>query len=319
VAIPVIFDTDAGADIDDLYALALILRHPNLELLGVTTAAGDTQGRARIVAKMLRLAGRSDVPVHAGIQIPEAIARRGVEKADYRRGLSHADLVQAGDPESGEEYGDAAQFVLEALNSAASPITIIGTGPWTNLAEVLRSSDQRQRSMIDSIALMGGEIHMLHCEANVRDDPEAADQILRSQVPIFVGTWSVTRQLYFTMAEVEALTENTSSPFLRALGEGTKMWWGKGIKQKPGPVCYDVVPVFWAAGDRDEISCIGLKSLPVELEGVHTRGITSTSPWQLMAAETVDSTSTEYVAVTNSMNAGALKKRYQDLVFDSPF
>ena len=316
MAVPVIFDTDVGSDIDDLYALALILRHPNLELLGVTTAAGDTQGRARIVAKMLRLAGRSDVPVYAGIQIPEAVARRGVEKADYRRSLSHARLVQADDPESGEEYGDAVPYVLEALNSAASPVTIIGTGPWTNIAEVLRRADQGQRSMIDSIALMGGEIHLLHCEANVRDDPEAADQVLRSQVAMFVGTWSVTRQLYFTMAEVEELTEKTSSPFLRALCEGTKMWWGNGIRNKPGPVCYDVVPVFWAAGDRDEISCIGLESLPVELEGVHTRGITSASPWQLMAAETVDSTSSEYVAVTNSLNAGALKKRYQDLVFE---
>ena len=88
--------------------------------------------------------------------------------------------------------------------------------------------------MIDSKALMDGEIHLLRCGANVRDDPEAADELLRSQIPTFVGTWSVTRQLYFTMAEVEELTEKTSS---------------------------------------------------------------------------------EYVTVTNSMDAGALKKRYQDLVF----
>ena len=311
----VIFDTDAGSDIDDLYALALILSHPNLELVGVTTAAGDTQMRARIVAKMLRLAGRSDVPVYAGIRIPEAIAARGVAEANYRQSLSHADLVEAADPEAGEEYGDAVRFILDALASAANPVTIIGTGPWTNIAQVLCRADEAQRSMIDSIALMGGEIHLLHCEANVRDDPEAADLVLRSGVPIFVGTWSVTRQLYFTMDEVEELAEKTASPFLRALREGTKMWWGRGIQQKPGPVCYDVIPVFWAAGDRDDIFCIGLKSLPVELVGKHTRGITALSPWQLMAAETAVSTSSDYVTVTKSMNAGVLKERYRDLVF----
>ena len=73
----VIFDTDAGSDIDDLYALALIINLPNLNLLGVTTVAGDTQARARLIAKMLRLGDREDVPVCAGIRVPEALVAKG--------------------------------------------------------------------------------------------------------------------------------------------------------------------------------------------------------------------------------------------------
>jgi hypothetical protein len=66
----VILDTDAGSNIDDLWALALVLNRPQLELLGVTTVSGDTQARARLVAKMLRLAGRQDVQAFRGFASP---------------------------------------------------------------------------------------------------------------------------------------------------------------------------------------------------------------------------------------------------------
>ncbi|MGD0922302.1 MAG: nucleoside hydrolase [Terriglobia bacterium] len=64
--IPIILDTDIGTDVDDAFALALILRSPELDLLGVTTVSGDTQARARLAAKMLWEAGRPNVPVAAG-------------------------------------------------------------------------------------------------------------------------------------------------------------------------------------------------------------------------------------------------------------
>lgn len=312
----VIFDTDAGSDFDDLYALALILKHPQLHLLGVTTVSGNTQARARLVAKMLRLAGRQDVPVRAGIRIPEALVKRGVDEASYKQRLTHCDLVGVGDPEDGREFGDAISFVLDQLARADEPITIIGTGPWTNIAEVLGRADERQISMIECVALMGGEIRILHAEPNVRSDPEAADLILRSRVPIFLGTWSVTRQLSFSMAEVAALTRGSRSPFVQALRRGTELWWGEGAKYKPGPVCYDVVPVFWAAGEREAISCIRLDAIPVELTGTLTRGMMVVHPWTLLNPERTETTSADYLTITDSLDAEALKQRYIDLVFE---
>ena len=243
MTINVIFDTDAGGDIDDLYALALILKHPRLNLLGATTVSADTQARARVVAKMLRLAGRSDVPVFAGIRIPEAIKKRGVDESEYKNYLTHLDLVKADDPESGEEYGDAVEFILKQLSQAAEPIILIGTGPWSNIAEVIKRADEKQKSMIDSLALMGGEVHLLHTESNVHHDPEAADLILQSRLPIFLATWSISQKLVFTMAEVKALTQNSPSPFNQALYEATQLWWDYGVEYKPGPLCYDSSPV----------------------------------------------------------------------------
>jgi hypothetical protein len=64
--IPVILDTDIGDDIDDTWALALLLRSPELDVKLVTTATGDTTYRAQIVARLLEVAGRTDVPVGIG-------------------------------------------------------------------------------------------------------------------------------------------------------------------------------------------------------------------------------------------------------------
>lgn len=316
MTIPVIFDTDAGTDIDDLYALGLIVAHPELELLGVTTVAGDTQARARLVAKMLRLQGAGEVPVFAGIGVPSALAGKP-EATDHRQNLTHCDLVEAGDPEGGKEYADGIEFILEALSNASRPITLIGTGPWTNVAEVLCRADEKQKSMIESVALMGGEVHLLLSEWNVKSDPEAADVVLKSGVPVFVGTWSVTRKLFFTMDEVDALLGKSESPFLQALHAGTHMWWGTGITHKPGPVLYDVIPVFWAAAERKSISCLRLEKLPVELKGEHTRGMTVSSPHQIANAPKTSEPGAGYVAVSDEMDAAALKKRYVELAFEA--
>src|SRR6516225_5901557 len=64
--VPILLDTDIGTDIDDAFALALILASPELDLLGVTTVAGDTRARARLAAKLLAESGRLDVAVVAG-------------------------------------------------------------------------------------------------------------------------------------------------------------------------------------------------------------------------------------------------------------
>src|SRR5580692_8497541 len=67
-----ILDTDIGDDIDDAFALALALRSPELKLLGITTAFGDTELRARLVDRYLHAVGRDDIPVAAGVPTPHS-------------------------------------------------------------------------------------------------------------------------------------------------------------------------------------------------------------------------------------------------------
>ena len=312
----VIFDTDAGGDIDDLYALSLILKHPQLSLLGVTTVSADTQARARLIAKMLRLAGRRDIPVHAGIRLPAATAARGVEETAYKQYLTHLEIVEVGDPEYQQQYGNAVNFILDTLSQSREPITIIGTGPWTNIASVVQRATDEQKSRIASLALMGGEVHWLHPESNVLHDPEAAQYILQCGLPIFLATWSRSQLLKYSMEEVSRLIENSPSPYNLALEAATDMWWAAGVEHKPGPVCFDVIPVFWAAGEREQISCIQLESIPVELHGTLTRGMMLAHPWQLMKAKRTTTMSPEFITVTDSLEAGFLKNRFNQLVFN---
>jgi inosine-uridine nucleoside N-ribohydrolase len=125
--IPVILDTDIGSDIDDAWALAMLLRCPELDLKLVTSATSDTTARARIIAKMLALAGRDDVPVGVGApmvyqEMPYADWAKDFDLAAYRGGV-HKDGVQA---------------LIDAIMKSARPVTLICIGPLTNIAEALR-------------------------------------------------------------------------------------------------------------------------------------------------------------------------------------
>jgi hypothetical protein len=95
------------------------------------------------------------------------------------------------------------------------------------------------------------------------------------------------------------------------------MWWRTGITNKPGPVLYDVIPAFWAAGERESISCLRLEKLPVELEDERIRGTTVCPPGQLASAPAVADAGAGYIAVSHEMDAAALKRRFVELVFGS--
>ncbi len=110
--------------------------------------------------------------------------------------------------------------MLETLAGTSEPVTLIATGPWSNIAVVVRRTNGQQRRHIGGIALMGGEVHLLHAGANVACDPKAAHEILQSGLPIFLETWSLSRRLFFTMAEVKARQANATDPFLRDLHHG---------------------------------------------------------------------------------------------------
>jgi inosine-uridine nucleoside N-ribohydrolase len=98
--IAVIYDTDLGEDIDDLYALYLALFHPRIRVLAVTTVHGDTQAKARLAAKVLRMAGRPDVPVGAGIGMSAERIRRKQIRPDPNEAASFVGYVTAASPPS---------------------------------------------------------------------------------------------------------------------------------------------------------------------------------------------------------------------------
>src|SRR6201987_976773 len=112
----VIIDTDIGDDIDDAFALALALRSPELEILGVTTNFGNTEARAKIADRLLGEAGHPEIPVAAGAPTPEKM------KLNQRRYGEGGHFAKASHP-------DAVKFLLEEIRKHPGMITLIAIGP----------------------------------------------------------------------------------------------------------------------------------------------------------------------------------------------
>jgi len=115
-AAKVIFDTDIGDDIDDAYALGFLLRSPEVQVLGVTTAFEDTHLRARLATRFLKAAGRGEVPVYEG---PKT------------EGKSHFSQGKWAGGSPDRSYPDAIEFVLKTIRENPGQITLVAVAPLT--------------------------------------------------------------------------------------------------------------------------------------------------------------------------------------------
>ncbi len=125
-AIPIILDTDIGTDVDDAFALALILASPELDLRGVTTVGRDPQTRARMVCRFLTAMKQGDIPVAAGAapQPDEEIEKQG------RYANPAGDRRRASQPVK----ESAVEFLYQQLKARQGELTLLTIGPLTNIA-----------------------------------------------------------------------------------------------------------------------------------------------------------------------------------------
>jgi purine nucleosidase len=273
---PVIFDTDLGEDIDDLYALCLAILHPKLDIKAVTTVHGDTQMKARLARKVLRLAARPDIPVGAGIGMSQARVARGQVEPDPDWGKnSFIRYVVEDDEEWGATFPSAAQVISDAIKASLEPVAFVVEGAFSNVAQALIDLGASAPEMIRAVAAMGGETHLAMSEYNVWCDPEAAEIVLNCGLPAFLGTYELTSRLVMTMAQVEEHFGSSNNPLHRVIRECTALWEPcRG--GRPGPVLYDLVPVFWLANNN----CVQTRQseIHVEIDGKYTRGQTMRRP-----------------------------------------
>jgi inosine-uridine nucleoside N-ribohydrolase len=203
--IPILVDCDPGHD--DAIALLLALASPELDLLGVTTVAGN-QTLEKTTANALRVlefAGRADVPVAAGADRPLA---RELFVAAYVHGESGLDGPELPEPAGAPVDQHAVDFLAERIAGAGRPVTLVPVGPLTNVALLLaRHPDAAEN--LERIVLMGGAVAEGNvtpaAEFNVYVDPEAAWRVFRSGVAVTMIGLDVTHKALLSVAHAERI------------------------------------------------------------------------------------------------------------------
>ncbi len=237
---PVIFDTDIGDDIDDVLALGLILSSPELKLVGVTTAWGDTALRARLVKRLFAECGVHDVPVLQGVEKHHA----------GEAAFSQAVWARRGPP---ADPSDAVGFLLAEARKRPGELTLISVGPMTNLGAAIDRDPEGFRKL-KRIVLMGGSVrigygdfgyeggHHIDAEYNIAMDPDAAAKVFRSGVPLFVMPVDST-QIKLGEAQQQLLFTH-GSPLTDAL---TLLYhqWSRATRQQT-PTVFDAMAVAYA-------------------------------------------------------------------------
>lgn len=203
----IIIDTDPGQD--DAVAILLALASPEeIDVIAITCVAGNvpldlTSKNARIICE---LAGKGNVPVFAGCDRPMGRALVTAEHVHGKTGLDGPDLP---DPLMPLEDGYAVDYIIEQLRAhAPGTVTLCPIGPLTNIATALQKApDIAER--IAEIVLMGGAYFEVGnitptAEFNIYVDPEAADIVFKSGVPIVVMPLDVTHKALVTRARNDA-------------------------------------------------------------------------------------------------------------------
>ncbi|NJL22923.1 MAG: nucleoside hydrolase [Leptolyngbyaceae cyanobacterium SM1_3_5] len=262
MTIRVIIDCDPG--VDDAIALLLAFASPELDILGITTVAGNvplrlTQSNAR---KICELAGRQ-VPVYAGCPRPLV---RSLETAEYVHGATGLQGATLPDPQLPLQPQHAVDYLVETLMQTDEPVTIATLGPLTNLAVAI-VKEPRIVEKIDRLVLMGGAAGAgnvtASAEFNIYVDPHAAHVVFTSGVALTMIGLDVTHQVLTTEARLEAI-RSIDTPVAQAAA-GMLKFYGEYDRQQFGmsdsPLHDPCVIAYLLQPDLFTV-----KSLPVAIE-----------------------------------------------------
>lgn len=235
VKIPILLDFDIGEDIDDTFALALVLASPELDLRGVTTVGHDAHKRAQMSLRFLTAVGRKDVPVAAGIPLKQ----KPLDYWQVQYG-NHAS-VYFRDPKPAKT--PAAEFLAKKINDAPGELTLVAIGPLTNIAKLFTDHPET-KAKIKRLVIMGGSVRRGYAdgskpqaEYNIVADVKAAQIVFQSGVPMTVAPLDATTMVALDPRRQKKLFD-AGSLLTLSLQAMTQLWQEKNV-----PVLYDPVAI----------------------------------------------------------------------------
>jgi inosine-uridine nucleoside N-ribohydrolase len=218
----IIFDTDICDDIDDTWALALLVQSPEFDIKLITTAVGNTESKAKTVAKFLQTVGRTDIPIGIGVQQHKGSHRQDGWAKDY-------DLSSY----PGKIYKDGVQALIDTIMNSRQPIKVIATGPLPNIAAAL----EREPRIAQKAEFVGmhGSIRRGY---GGRTEPDAEYNVkafVKEAQKVFTAPWNMTITPLDTCGIVQLKDQKyqkvlkRDSTLTRALMENYRVWYKQGV------------------------------------------------------------------------------------------
>ena len=270
---PLFIDCDPGHD--DMMAIMLAVAHPEVDLLGITTVAGNQTGDRTFenARRILAFIGAEDVPVARGADVPLCRDLVTAPKFHGKSGLDGAELPEATvDPWN----GTAVDLMARRILGHDGPVTLVPTGPLTNVALALRTYPELHDS-IERIVLMGGGVHDSNttpaAEFNIYVDPEAAAAVFSSGIPITMVGLDATNRAVLDFDQINRL-EHSAGPVSRVVGALMRFFAGANVElfNIQGAPIHDALAV--AVAVTPDIVTGGEFHVAVETQGDLTRGAT---------------------------------------------
>jgi purine nucleosidase len=269
----IIIDTDPG--VDDALAILMALGSPDLEVEALTTVFGnvDIVNTTRNASIILEVAGNSRIPVYAGAAQP--LTRDGGAFAGYVHGKSGLGNTVFDDPRGLPESEQAAAFLARRLVEPGAPSTLVTLGPLTNVAQALKLNPEIAGA-VKRVVCMGGAVWVpgnasVVAESNILKDPEAADEVFASGLPIVLVPLDVTMQTLLLRARLEETVERSGrlGEFIRAITPPYFEWYQRryGLKgfalHDPCTIAYLINPTLFQSQSM---------AMAVETGGVYCTG-----------------------------------------------
>jgi inosine-uridine nucleoside N-ribohydrolase len=259
--IPVILDTDIGFDVDDVWALAFLLQCPELDVKLIVTDTGDTHYSAALVAKLLQVAGRTDIPIGIGIPLDET-------ERTHQAWLRDFDI----EAYPGEILLDGVGAICDTVQRSPEQVSIICIGPVPNIAAALA----REPAIVENSRFIGmhGSIRRGYLGANKPMKEYNVKKHTLACQRVFATPWDITITPLDTCGTVFLKDENfkqvkmADTPLARAVMENHFIWCEK-VKdwpilsemdpQKQSSLLYDTVAVYLAFSE----SLLEMEQLPI--------------------------------------------------------
>lgn len=242
--IPVILDTDIGDDIDDTWALAMMLKSPELDVKLVVTDTSNTTYRAKIAAKMLEIGGRTDVPVGIGVGFSDKVGRQGAWVEGY-------DLSSY----PGTVHDDGVDAMIRTIIDSPEPVTLVCIGPVPNIGAAL----EREPRIVDNARFVGmhgsvrrgyGGSEKISAECNVVNHTKACQKAFTAAWDMTITPLDTCGIVYLKGDKYRKVYE-CEDPLIKGLIENYRAWANNSPESElRSSTLFDTVAVYLAFSEE---------------------------------------------------------------------